>query len=76
MKTVLLIIAALLSAALGIYIIVVTKATSTPALIVGATFVAFALMCMAPVQIRELREQLIGAWTGFRNAPPNDGGLA
>jgi hypothetical protein len=72
MTHVYLALAALLSAALGVYIIVVTKAGSVPALVVGAAFVLFALFVMAPVQLSALREELTKAWQGYREPRRDD----
>jgi ABC-type uncharacterized transport system permease subunit len=52
-REVVLIFSALLSAGVGIYILVATKAATTPGIFAGAGFVALALALAIPSQFKE-----------------------
>lgn len=66
MKSLLLIVAAVLAAGFGIALLVMTKA-STIGIIAASFFVLFALACMAPVTLHTMREELTAGYKSWRN---------
>lgn len=66
MKHLVLIVAALFAAAVGVDVLHLTHG-STPGLIVGAALVLVALLLAVPAQMGEARTQLTAAWQAFKN---------